>query len=241
MWRFSSAPACRVCAQERGGGSRAARIASQVVRFGPDLHDAASPGTPLFDLRAAEEMAAAGSLQAQHAASYPVLAAVAAASHRLLGLAGLSVQLQVVCALLAPVCAANCCLLVYAMGKEVGEDKAVGLIAAGLFALMPASTSSTASGSFGAQGLALFPMIFTLLFYLRAIKADRAVDSAAHASIAAAGLIVLALTWRPYALFLSYVFAFHAAYTGRAGFVSTPPCLVEVGVVHVVQAQRLPR
>jgi asparagine N-glycosylation enzyme membrane subunit Stt3 len=84
-------------------------------------------------------------------------------------------------------------------------------------------------------------MIFTLLFYLRAIKADRAVDSAAHASIAAAGLIVLALTWRPYALFLSYVFAFHAAYTGRAGFVSTPPCLVEVGVVHVLQAQRLPR
>ena len=45
------------------------RRAPQVVRYGPDLHDAASPGTPLFDLRAAEEMAAAGSLQAQHAAS----------------------------------------------------------------------------------------------------------------------------------------------------------------------------
>ena len=195
---------------------------AQVVRFGPDLHDAASPGTPLFDLRAAEEMAA-GTLRPAHAASHPALAAVAAAAHRLLGLAGLSVQLQDLCALLAPVCAATCCPLIYWLGKEVGDDPAVGLIGAGLFALMPASTSSTASGSFGAQGLALFPLISTVLFYLRAVKGERAWDCVGNACIAAGGLVILSLTWRPYALFLSYLFPFHAAYTFSTGFTSLLP------------------
>lgn len=214
---------------------------TQVVRFGPDLHDAASPGTPLFDLRAAEEIVS-GSLRPEHAASHPMLAAAAAAAHRLLGLAGISVQLQDLCALLAPVCAATCCLLIYRLGEEVGDDPAVGLIAAGLFALMPASTSCTTSGSFGAQGLALFPLISTVLFYLRAIKGERAWACVGNACIAAGGLIMLSLTWRPYALFLSYLFPFHAAYAFTAGFASQPTRLLHPpsAAPHCVQSALRP-
>jgi asparagine N-glycosylation enzyme membrane subunit Stt3 len=181
----------------------------QVARFGYDLHDMASPGTPLFDLRAAREMTSIG---IQHDASHPPLVAVAALSHWLLGLLGITCQLVAVCALVIPVCAANSCMVMYHLGKEFSTDDAVGLLGAAFLAILPASTASTVSGSFGAQGLAFFPLLLTILFYLRALKSERTMRSVAYAAAASAALMLVALTWRPYALFLLYLIPFHVAF-----------------------------
>lgn len=176
-----------------------------------DLHDGASPGTPLFDYRAALEMAT-GIIPPQHAASHPGLAVAAALAHWLLGAAGMAVDVQDVCALLVPVCAALSCVLMYVLGKEVSGDDAVGLVSAALLAVLPALTASTVSGSFGAQGLALFPLLFLILYYLRALKGEQIAHSISSASAASVALVLVSLTWRAYAVFLSFLIPFHIAY-----------------------------
>lgn len=189
----------------------AARL-NKVVRFGDDLHDWASPGTPLFDQRTARELAGGG-FPTQHAASHPALSAAAALAHWLVSLA-MAVDLQYVCAAIVPVVSAPCCILVYALGKEVSSD-AVGLVAAGLFALLPASTAAMVS--FSAQGLSLLPMQLSLYFYLRALKGELSSGTICNAVAAASSITLVSLTWRPGAVFMAYLLPFHVshAYTRR--------------------------
>ena len=196
----------------------AARL-NKVARFGNDLHDVSSPGTPLFDLRAARELAGRGA-PTQHAASHPLLSATAAAAHRLVSLV-VVVDLQDVCAHLLPLVSALCCVIIYALGKEVSSD-AVGLVAAALFALLPAST--VAMVSFSAQGLALVPLQLALFFYLRALRGMPFSSGAiCNAAAAACNIIWVSLAWRPGAVFVAYLLPFHVAWNNIWGCVSSHP------------------
>ena len=183
----------------------------KMLRFGSDLHDVASPGTSLFDLRAAKQLSE-GAVPLHHAASHPGLAVSAAVAHRLLSVLGLSVDLKDVCAVIAPMSAAISCVVIYFLGMEISGDSSVGMLSAELLALLPASTAATVAGSFGAQGLAVSPLLVSILYYLRAIKQNRPRDSAACAAVAGVSLLLTSLTCRAYSLFLSYLFPLHVAY-----------------------------
>ena len=196
----------------------AARL-NKIAKFGNDLHDVSSPGTPLFDLRAARELAGSGA-PTQHAPSHPALSAAAAAAHRLVSLV-VGVDLQDICAALVPGVSALCCVIIYALGKEVSSD-AVGLVAAALFALLPAST--VAMVSFSAQGLALVPLLLALLFYLRALRGEPLSSGAiCNAAAAACNIICVSLAWRPGAVFVAYLLPFHVAWNNIWGCVSSHP------------------
>ena len=184
------------------------------VRFGRDLHDAASPGTPLFDLRAARELAASG-IPSPHASSHLALSASAALAHRVISVF-VAVDLEDVCATLVPVASGLCCILAYVLGKEVCSDDGMGLAAAGLFALLPACTAATIN--FSAQGLGLLPLQLTVLFYVRALRGARLVENA----VAIFGcFLLLALTWRPGSIFLAHLLSFHASFVNFRR--SSPP------------------
>ena len=95
----------------------AARL-NKVVRFGNDLHDLSSPGTPLFDLRAARELAGGAVFPPS---MQPVIRHCQLQRRSLTGLFRMAVDLQYVCAAIVPVVSAPCCIIVYALGKEVSR------------------------------------------------------------------------------------------------------------------------
>jgi asparagine N-glycosylation enzyme membrane subunit Stt3 len=186
----------------------------KVARFGvDDLHDPGSPGTALFDYRVAVDLSA-GKLP-DHAASHPGMAFTAALSHWLFNAAGMRIDCQTVCALLVPAFAAPTCLSMYVLSKEVTGDAGIGLVAAVLLAVLPASTVSGAN--FSAHGLALLPFLLTLVFYLRALKRERLEDCAMFTAFASVTLVLVAITSRPLAMFLVLLLPFHAALQCAAG------------------------
>ena len=155
--------------------------------------------TDLHDVRAAQDLAA-------HAPSHPMLAVAASLASRLLSAAGVAVDMDVVCAAIGPVSAATGCALMYAIGKEVTDDAAVNMLAAALLALLPAGTVSTA------QALGLTPLLVCILYYLRALKGGRIQQSVTSAAASSVALVLVALTWRAYAVYLALLIPLHVAY-----------------------------
>jgi dolichyl-diphosphooligosaccharide--protein glycosyltransferase len=117
---------------------------------------------------------------------------VAAAMYWVANALSVTVNIRNVCVMLAPIFAGNTALVTYQLAKEA-RDEATGLLAAALISIVPGSFSELASGistfssfilyfhltgyisrsvagSFDNEGIAIFALLLTYWFWVKAVK-----------------------------------------------------------------------
>ncbi|MEM4699350.1 MAG: STT3 domain-containing protein [Candidatus Nezhaarchaeales archaeon] len=123
--------------------------------------------------------------------SLPGLAFTAAFIHLLISSLGVRIDLMATCALLPAFLGSLTVVVLYRLGREI-DGRAAGLYAAVFLTFDGAYLSRTLFGFFDDESLGILAFICALLFYIRALKKDRAfVD----ATIAGLFLGYMASTW----------------------------------------------
>jgi dolichyl-diphosphooligosaccharide--protein glycosyltransferase len=142
--------------------------------------------------------------------SLPGLPFVGAVLYDTVRFLGFNYNLMSFLALLPPLMAALCALLLYFLGKDIG-GKAVGLIAALFLAISPALTSKVTLGFFTTENVGIVALPAFVLFFLRAVDEEKPIRSAIAYSLGSgAALTYFILGWGAsyYAIDLAALFAF---------------------------------
>ncbi|PAV86170.1 hypothetical protein WR25_01110 isoform B [Diploscapter pachys] len=100
---------------------------------------------------------------------YPGLMATSTALHWLLHHLHFTVHIRDVCVFLAPLFSSLTVLATYLLTSELA-DTGAGLVAACFVAIVPGYTSRSVAGSYDNEGIAIFAMIFTYYFWIKAVK-----------------------------------------------------------------------
>lgn len=100
---------------------------------------------------------------------YPGLMITSAISYWTLHFFNFAIELRNVCVFLAPFFASNTAIITYFMGKEC-KDSAAGLVAAAFVAIVPAYISRSVAGSYDNEGVAIFALVLTFYFFVRAVN-----------------------------------------------------------------------
>ncbi|CAK5075024.1 unnamed protein product [Meloidogyne enterolobii] len=87
--------------------------------------------------------------------------------HRILTFLNFTIDIREVCVFLAPLFSSFTVLITFLLTKEV---KGAGLIAAALIAIVPGYISRSVAGSYDNEGIAIFCMLLTYYFWIRAVK-----------------------------------------------------------------------
>jgi dolichyl-diphosphooligosaccharide--protein glycosyltransferase len=142
--------------------------------------------------------------------SLPGLPFVGAVLYDTVRFLGFNYNLMSFLALLPPLMAALCALLLYFLGKDIG-GKAVGLLAALFLAISPALTSKVTLGFFTTENVGIVALPAFVLFFLRAVDEEKPIRSAIAYSLGSgAALTYFILGWGAsyYAIDLAALFAF---------------------------------
>ncbi|KAG8066705.1 hypothetical protein GUJ93_ZPchr0004g39275 [Zizania palustris] len=129
---------------------------------------------------------------------FPGLMVTAALLHRLLRALSLAVHIREVCVLTAPFFAANTTLVAYAFGREIW-DSGAGLVAAALIAICPGYISRSVAGSYDNEGVAIFALLLTFYFFVRAVNTG----SLAWALASAFGYFYMVSAWGGYVFIIN--------------------------------------
>uniref|UniRef100_A0A914LVN6 Dolichyl-diphosphooligosaccharide--protein glycosyltransferase subunit STT3A n=1 Tax=Meloidogyne incognita TaxID=6306 RepID=A0A914LVN6_MELIC len=100
---------------------------------------------------------------------YPGLMITSLFIHRILTFLNFTIDIREVCVFLAPLFSSFTVLITFLLTKEVKSEGA-GLIAAALIAIVPGYISRSVAGSYDNEGIAIFCMLLTYYFWLRAVK-----------------------------------------------------------------------
>eukprot|EP00283_Hemiselmis_rufescens_P025071 CAMPEP_0173448732 /NCGR_PEP_ID=MMETSP1357-20121228/41385_1 /TAXON_ID=77926 /ORGANISM="Hemiselmis rufescens, Strain PCC563" /LENGTH=442 /DNA_ID=CAMNT_0014415269 /DNA_START=13 /DNA_END=1337 /DNA_ORIENTATION=- len=123
---------------------------------------------------------------------YPGLMAASASFFWALNAINLNVKLVDVCVYLSPFFAANTTLVTYYLGKEVaGGDRGVGLVAAVLVSVVPGYIQRSVAGSYDNEGIAIFALMLTFYWFIRAVNSG----SLSHCAAACLSYAGLVSTW----------------------------------------------
>jgi dolichyl-diphosphooligosaccharide--protein glycosyltransferase len=142
--------------------------------------------------------------------SLPGLPFVGAVLYDTVRFLGFNYNLMSFLALLPPLMAALCALILYFLGKDIG-GKPVGLLAALFLAISPALTSKVTLGFFTTENVGIVALPAFVLFFLRAVDEERPINSAIAYSLGSgAALTYFILGWGAsyYAIDLAALFAF---------------------------------
>jgi dolichyl-diphosphooligosaccharide---protein glycosyltransferase len=131
---------------------------------------------------------------------FPGLMVTAALLYRFLRALSLAVHIREVCVLTAPFFAANTTLVAYAFGREIW-DSGAGLVAAALIAICPGYISRSVAGSYDNEGVAIFALLLTFYFFVRAVNTG----SLAWALAAAFGYFYMVSAWGGYVFIINLV------------------------------------
>lgn len=100
---------------------------------------------------------------------YPGLMLTAGAVYWVLHFFNITVQIRNVCVLLAPFMASNTAMVTYLITKETWNT-AAGVTAAFFVAVVPGYISRSVAGSYDNEGIAIFALIATYYFWIKALK-----------------------------------------------------------------------
>jgi dolichyl-diphosphooligosaccharide--protein glycosyltransferase len=142
--------------------------------------------------------------------SLPGLPFVGAVLYDAVRFLGFNYDLMSFLALLPPLMAALCALILYFLGKDIG-GKPVGLLAALFLAISPALTSKVTLGFFTTENVGIIALPAFILFFLRAVDEERPIRSAIGYSLGSGvALTYFILGWGAsyYAIDLAALFAF---------------------------------
>eukprot|EP01094_Clydonella_sp_ATCC50884_P024657 TRINITY_DN6252_c2_g1_i1.p1 TRINITY_DN6252_c2_g1~~TRINITY_DN6252_c2_g1_i1.p1 ORF type:complete len:691 (-),score=297.73 TRINITY_DN6252_c2_g1_i1:387-2459(-) len=100
---------------------------------------------------------------------YPGLMLTAGAIYWILHFFNITIQIRNVCVLLAPFMASNTAMVTYLITRETWSTGA-GLVAAFAVAIIPGYISRSVAGSYDNEGIAIFALIATYYFWIKALK-----------------------------------------------------------------------
>jgi len=100
---------------------------------------------------------------------YPGLMVTSATIYKILQHINITLDIRNVCVFLAPFFSSLTSLVTYLLTKEIYTQGA-GLVAASMIAIVPGYISRSVAGSYDNEGIAIFCMLFTYYFWIKAIK-----------------------------------------------------------------------
>jgi len=131
---------------------------------------------------------------------YPGLMWTAAAVYWFLDAIHLTVLPRHVCVYLAPFMASNTTLVTFLLGNEV-KDAHTGVIAAALIAVVPGYISRSVAGSYDNEGVAIFALITTFYFFVKAVNTG----SLFWAGLTALGYFCMSAAWGGYVFIINLI------------------------------------
>ncbi|KAE9333090.1 Dolichyl-diphosphooligosaccharide--protein glycosyltransferase subunit [Phytophthora fragariae] len=133
---------------------------------------------------------------------YPGLMAGAAGLQWLLGTAlRLPISIRDACVFLAPAFAALACVAQFLLTREVTGNTTTALLSAMLLSVSPAYISRSTAGSFDNEGIAIFLLIFTFYWWVKAVRTGAMLSAA----LAAVAYFAMALTWGGYVFIINII------------------------------------
>lgn len=133
---------------------------------------------------------------------YPGLMAGAAGLQWLLGAAlRLPISIRDACVFLAPAFAALACVAQFLLTREVTGNTTTALLSATLLSVSPAYISRSTAGSFDNEGIAIFLLIFTFYWWVKAVRTGAMLSAA----LAAVSYFAMALSWGGYVFIINIV------------------------------------
>lgn len=100
---------------------------------------------------------------------YPGLMVTAAAGYHFLQAINVPVDVRNVCVFLAPLFSSFTTIVTYLLASEL-RDSAAGLVAAAMISIVPGYISRSVAGSYDNEGIAIFCMLLTYYFWIKAVK-----------------------------------------------------------------------
>ncbi|KRY35297.1 Dolichyl-diphosphooligosaccharide--protein glycosyltransferase subunit STT3A, partial [Trichinella spiralis] len=100
---------------------------------------------------------------------YPGLMVTSTFIYRILHFFNITLHIREICVFLAPLFSSFTTLITYLLTSEFKGDGA-GLIAAGMIAIIPGYISRSVAGSYDNEGIAIFCMLLTYYFWIKAVK-----------------------------------------------------------------------
>eukprot|EP00271_Cylindrocystis_brebissonii_P003388 TRINITY_DN142_c0_g2_i1.p1 TRINITY_DN142_c0_g2~~TRINITY_DN142_c0_g2_i1.p1 ORF type:complete len:739 (+),score=134.60 TRINITY_DN142_c0_g2_i1:319-2535(+) len=131
---------------------------------------------------------------------YPGLMVTAAIEYYVLHFFSLMVHIREVCVMTPCFFSANTTLVAYFFGKEV-RDSGTGLIAAAFIAICPGYISRSVAGSYDYEGIAIFALLVTFLFFVKAVNTG----SLAWGAASALAYFYMASSWGGYIFIINLI------------------------------------
>ncbi|KRX65228.1 Protein argonaute-2 [Trichinella sp. T9] len=100
---------------------------------------------------------------------YPGLMVTSTFIYRILHFFNITLHIREICVFLAPLFSSFTTLITYLLTSEFKGDGA-GLIASGMIAIIPGYISRSVAGSYDNEGIAIFCMLLTYYFWIKAVK-----------------------------------------------------------------------
>ncbi|KAK7091614.1 dolichyl-diphosphooligosaccharide--protein glycosyltransferase subunit STT3A [Littorina saxatilis] len=100
---------------------------------------------------------------------YPGLMVTSAGIYHLLNFLNITIDVRNVCVFLAPLFSSFTTIVTFFLTKEL-KDAGAGLVAAAMLAIVPGYISRSVAGSYDNEGIAIFCMLLTYYFWIKAVK-----------------------------------------------------------------------
>ncbi|CAF0758329.1 unnamed protein product [Adineta ricciae] len=111
---------------------------------------------------------------------YPGLMVTSAAFYHVLRWFHITIDIRNVCVFLAPLFSSFTVIVTYLLTKEL-KNASAGLVAACLISIVPGYISRSVAGSYDNEGIAIFCMLLTYYFWIKAVKSGSIMWSASCA------------------------------------------------------------
>ena len=103
---------------------------------------------------------------------YPGLMITSSVLHAVANLLNVTINVKNVCVFLAPLFSSLTTLVTYLLTCEL-HSKGAGLVAASMIAIVPGYISRSVAGSYDNEGIAIFCMLLTYYFWIKAVKSGQ--------------------------------------------------------------------
>ncbi|KAI5635838.1 oligosaccharyl transferase STT3 subunit domain-containing protein [Phthorimaea operculella] len=100
---------------------------------------------------------------------YPGLMVTSAALYNVMQFLNITIDIRNVCVFLAPFFSSLTTIVTYLLTKEL-KNEGAGLVAAGMIAIVPGYISRSVAGSYDNEGIAIFCMLLTYYFWIKAVN-----------------------------------------------------------------------
>ncbi|KAL3898556.1 MAG: hypothetical protein SGCHY_002657, partial [Lobulomycetales sp.] len=100
---------------------------------------------------------------------YPGIMVTAGIMHWFVNLLNFPIDIREICVFLAPVFSAFTAFATYLLTSEM-KDESAGLLAAGFIAVVPGYISRSVAGSYDNEGIAIFLLMITYYYWIKALK-----------------------------------------------------------------------